>query len=297
MKADVILNDIANAELDAASINTNHASSIVPLSASCACCESLEELMSLCKTASSGKGDLLVLELNGTADPLAIIENFSLLKDSLSFSPMMQICMVDARKWGNRDQLTPIEKRQMEASSLHFLSYTDLASEDDIERVENHIKDQFPQSQRITKERLAKALISCTQKSEENISELNLSTINLGEFCDSDSGHHDEVHLLSHQVKGCQVSLPPKVRNSSMERLLKKLPKEVLRAKALVKVIEQPGSRWLFERVGNEISPSPISVSDITNLSSSLLCIGLDLDALKIKQLVSDEFGYASELL
>ncbi|MGC6435079.1 MAG: GTP-binding protein, partial [Verrucomicrobiales bacterium] len=45
MKADVILNDIANAELDAASINTNHASSIVPLSASCACCESLEELM------------------------------------------------------------------------------------------------------------------------------------------------------------------------------------------------------------------------------------------------------------
>ena len=253
--------------------------------------------MALCKTASSGKGDLLVLELNGTADPLAIIENFSLLKDSLPFSPMMQICMVDARKWGNRDQLTPIEKRQMEASSLHFLSYTDLASEDDITRVENLVKDEFPQSQRITKERLAKALISCTQKSGENISELNLSTINLGEFSDSDSGHHDEVHLLSHQVKGCQVSLPPKVRNSSMERLLKKLPKEVLRAKALVKVIEQPGSRWLFERVGNEISPSPISVSDITNLSSSLLCIGLDLDALKIKQLVSDEFGYASELL
>ena len=297
MKADVILNDIANAELDAASINTNHASSIVPLSASCACCESLEELMALCKTASSGKGDLLVLELNGTADPLAIIENFSLLKDSLPFSPMMQICMVDVRKWGNRDQLTPIEKRQMEASSLHFLSYTDLATEDDITRVENLIEDQFPQSQRITKERLAKALISCTQKSGENISELDLSTINVGECCGSDRGHHDEVHLLSHQVKGCQVSLPPKVRNSSMERLLKKLPKEVLRAKALVKVIEQPGSRWLFERVGNEISPSPISVSDITNLSSSLLCIGLDLDALKIKQLVSDEFGYASELL
>ena len=175
MKADVILNDIANAQLDAASINTNHASSIVPLSASCACCESLEELMALCKTASSGKGDLLVLELNGTADPLAIIENFSLLKDSLSFSPMMQICMVDARKWGNRDQLTPIEKRQMEASSLHFLSYTDLATEDDITRVENLIEDQFPQSQRITKERLSKALVSCTQKSGENISEFDTS--------------------------------------------------------------------------------------------------------------------------
>ena len=253
--------------------------------------------MALCKTASSGKGDLLVLELNGTADPLAIIENFSLLKDSLSFSPMMQICMVDARKWGNRDQLTPIEKRQMEASSLHFLSYTDLASEDDVERVENLLKDQFPQSQRITNERLAKALISCTQKSGENISELDLSTINVGEFCDSHSVHHDEDHLLSHQVKGCQVSLPPKVRNSSIQRLLKKLPKEVLRAKALVKIIEQPGSRWLFERVGNEISPSPISVSDITHLSSSLLCIGLELDASKIKQLVSDEFGYASEVL
>ena len=292
----MILNDIANAQLDAASINTNHASSIVPLSASCACCESLEELMALCKTASSGKGDLLVLELNGTADPLAIIENFSLLKDSLPFSPMMQICMVDVRKWGNRDQLTPIEKRQMEASSLHFLSYTDLATEDDITRVEDLIEDQFPQSQRITKERLSKALVSCTQKSTEKNSELDLSTINVVECCGSDSAHHDEVHLLSHQVKGCQVSLPPKVRNLSMERLLKKLPKEVLRAKALVKINEAPGAKWLFEKAINEIYSSPIPGPDVSHLSSSLLCVGLELNASDIKKIVSDEFGYQAEL-
>ena len=74
--ADVILNDIANAELDAESINAKHAGSIIPLSASCACCESLEELLALCQTASKSEGDLLLLELNGTADPLVLLQNF-----------------------------------------------------------------------------------------------------------------------------------------------------------------------------------------------------------------------------
>ena len=80
--ADVILNDIANAELDAESINAKHAGSIIPLSASCACCESLEELLALCQTASKSEGDLLLLELNGTADPLVLLQNFWLLKDT-----------------------------------------------------------------------------------------------------------------------------------------------------------------------------------------------------------------------
>ncbi|HBM78816.1 MAG TPA: hypothetical protein DD438_11950 [Verrucomicrobiales bacterium] len=48
IKADVILNDIANANIDAASINPDHAASISPLAASCACCESLEDARFLC---------------------------------------------------------------------------------------------------------------------------------------------------------------------------------------------------------------------------------------------------------
>ena len=111
IKADVILNDIANAEIDAASINAKDAASIIPLSASCACCESLEELSHLCKTVSEGDGDLLFIELNGTADPLALIENFLILKDQLPFDPIIPVCLLMS-VIGVRGELTSLEKRR-----------------------------------------------------------------------------------------------------------------------------------------------------------------------------------------
>ena len=291
IKADVILNDIANAELDAASINAEEAASIIPLSATCACCESLDELSNLCKTVSEGDGDLLFIELNGTADPLVLIENFLILKDQLHFDPIIPICLIDVRHWGKREGLTSLEKRQMEASVFHCLSYTVRAEPENTNETQNIISECFPKSREITKDGLAEQLVSLLKNPDDN-----LILGNFHDFSHGEKSHHDEVHLLSHQIQGCQVSLPPKVRRSAIERVLKKLPHGVLRAKALVKIIEAPGAKWLFERANNEINSSPIPGPDVSHLSSSLLCVGLELNASDIKEIVSDEFGYQAEL-
>lgn len=292
--ADVILNDIANAELDAESINAKHAGSIIPLSASCACCESLEELLALCQTASKSEGDLLLLELNGTADPLVLLQNFWLLKDKLPFSSMIQICIIDVRHWGNREKLSPIEKRQMESSTLHFLSHTDQADTETILKVDNIIGNNFPKSRKVSKNQLADALIKSVQTPSKNPNELENLQVTNNEH--SNSNMHDKVHLLSHQVKGIQLSLPSKVRRTAIENVLKKLPDEVLRAKALVKLVEEPGVRWIFEKAGTELSPTPTPVPNITHSSSSLLCVGLELEVKAITKLVIDEFGYHPEI-
>ena len=291
IKADVILNDIANAEIDAASINAEEAASIIPLSATCACCESLEELSHLCKTISEGDGDLLFIELNGTADPMVLIENFLILKDQLHFDTIIPICLIDVRHWGKREGLTSLEKRQMEASVFHCLSYTDRAEPEDTNETRNIISECFPKSREIAKGGLAEQLVTLLKNSDDHSILGNYHDLSLGE-----ESHHDEVHLLSHQIKGCQVSLPPKVKRSAIERVLKKLPKEVLRAKVLVKIIEVPGAKWLFERANNEINSSPIPDPDATHLSSSLLCVGLELNASDIKEIVSDEFGFSAEI-
>jgi len=44
------------------------------------------------------------------------------------------------------------------------------------------------------------------------------------------------------------------------------------------------------------LSPAPISIQSITHLSSSLLCVGLELDVEKIRKIVIDEFGYFPEI-
>ena len=288
IKADVILNDIANANIDAASINPDHAASISPLAASCACCESLEELVSLCRTAAEGKGDLLLIELNGTADPLGLLESFALLREELPFYPMIHTCVIDARHWGKRGALTPLEERQMTGAGLYLLSHEDLVSKTETDTVGAVVRENFPDSRQTDVNQLAEALISVALETTTDgfsVSPEEPQPLPAGRS-------HDHVHLLSHQVRGCEIPLPPKVRRAGIEHLLRNLPGGVLRAKALVKTVEDPGSRWLFERCGREVSPSPVPVPITSSVSSSLLCMGMNLDSAAIRLLVSEEFGY-----
>jgi len=288
LKADVILNDIANANIDAASINPDHAASISPLAASCACCESLEELVTLCRAANDGEGDLLLIELNGTADPLGLMESFALLRKELSFSPMIHVCVIDIRHWGKRGRLTPLEERQMKGAGLYLLSHQDMVAKKGIDAVEAVIRTSFPDSFQTDAGQLADALASITL--ENMVDGVSVSCEQLQP--PASGSRHDHVHLLSHQVRGHEVPLPPKVRRAGIEHLLRNLPGGVLRAKALVKTVEDPGNRWLFERCGREVSPSPIPVPGTPSVSSPLLCMGLDLDLAAIRLLVSEEFGY-----
>ena len=288
IKADVILNDIANASVDAASINPDHAASISPLAASCACCESLEELLSLCRTANEGEGDLLLIELNGTADPLGVLEPFALLRRELSISPMIHACVIDVRHWGKRGELTALEERQMRGAGLYLLSHQDLVTNTEIEAVENVVTDAFPESFQTDASQLADLLVSATLEGAGD----GVSGSREWPHFSAVKCREDHVHLLSHQVRGCEIPLPPKVRRAGIEQLLMNLPDSVLRAKALVKTVEDPGSQWLFERCGREVSPSPLPVPAGTRIPSSLLCMGMNLDSAAIRMLVSEEFGY-----
>jgi G3E family GTPase len=292
--ADVILNDVSNADLDAASIDQGQAASVAALSASCACCESLDELVALCKTAAGSRGDLLLIELNGTADPLVLVETFSLLKEDLLFYPIVQICVIDVRYWGKRGKLNRLERRQMEGAGMYLLSHTNNSGNLDIREVASEINNEYPESLEVTAKQFLDAFLC----------EGRLLYNKAGQLCHGskvawhDAGSSDlnagEVHLLSHQVESCQFSLPSRVRRIAIERLLSKLPIAVLRAKALVKTVEEPGMRWLFQRSGSEVSPSPIPVRGGSTLPASLLCVGWGLDKDEIRGLVIDEFGGAS---
>ena len=140
IKADVILNDISNADIDVATLDPSLLSSVSPLAAGCACCESLEELVQLCRTASSGKGDLLIAELNGTADPLVLLETFTLLENRLSFFPRYQVCVIDARYWGKRDEFQILERRQLETAGFFYISQNNTVQHTDFKVLKKSIK-------------------------------------------------------------------------------------------------------------------------------------------------------------
>lgn len=291
IQVDAILNDYVNAGMEAATMSDSVAH-VVPLESGCACCESLDELVAVCRAALDGRGDLLLLELNGTADPLPVLEAFSLMENDLPFFPRMQVCLIDARHWGTRGDLTALEKRQMETAGYWMLTHSDKVNEDRIKTVTDGVTSLAPHSARITVTGLAKILRIELRGAGENRKWFHQGENPVPDYLSNpDHHHHDEVHQISHRFTGCSLPLPPRVRRHSIEQLIAELPDRIIRVKALVKLVEEPGSRWLFQRTGSEPLQPPVAVPGICHVPASLICIGPGLDEHELKARIDFHFG------
>lgn len=285
--ADVILNDFANAELDAATLSEGVAS-LSPIAASCACCESLDELMELCIAASRSCGDAVLIELNGTADPLALLEAFTLLERQIPFHPRLQVGLVDARHWDARGEFGPLEQRQLETASHWILSHREAPGIDQarLDAVDESVHRVNPHATRLLPRQLAAALIAEIDRP---------TTPDRTESTDHDHDHrHDHAHRLSHQFTGCQIRLSGRLSRQRVTAFLEALPDSVVRAKALVKLTNPPGSRWLFERTGRHPIPEPLEVTEFPNVSAAVVCIGPRLDPGALRELATRHFGAAA---
>ena len=295
---DVILNDFANAEIDTATLQESSATTVSPIAAGCACCESLDELVALCEAAKRSTADLLILELNGTADPLALLESFTLLEERLPFFPRLQVCVIDARHWGRRNNFALLEQRQLETAGFWALTHSEKVSHSRLTEVRSSLAKNAPNSLETNALQILQTLTAHIEGSPNETGTKGKLTVSTGllasdEFKTAGTPRtlSDAPHKLSHHFTGYNARLPLKVRTVSILRLLGRLPEWVLRAKALVKLVEQPGCRWLFERVGTEVVPHPMPIQNIHNSSSSMLCIGPRLDTRALDRLVAREFG------
>lgn len=289
--ADVILNDFENAEIDAATL-PEYAASIAPIAASCACCDSLDELVGLALAAQQGCGDALLVELNGTADPLPLLESFTLLEEKLPFFPRWQAGVVDARHWGGRGDFGPLERRQLETATHWVLSHAESMTARDLRHVAGEVAAVNSHAQRSHAHGIAADLHLACGRSLEKPPATSDHAPSHEDHTHSHSHHtHDPEHALAHRFTGCQVPLPGRYRCEQMIRLLDALPPVVVRAKALVRLRERPGSRWLFGRCGTDPAGEPYEVAGLSKAPASLVCIGPGLDPAAIRELVAMHFG------
>ncbi|MDG1357508.1 MAG: GTP-binding protein, partial [Akkermansiaceae bacterium] len=71
---------------------------------------------------------------------------------------------------------------------------------------------------------------------------------------------------------------PQPIESSRVANWLERLPESVIRAKALISLGEGAEHRYLYERVGQVISPSPISMRAVAKVPCSGIFIGAELD-------------------
>ncbi len=269
---DVILNDFANAEIDAATL-PEHVASVAPISASCACCDSLGELVQLALAAQASRGEALLVELNGTADPLPLLESFTLLEEKLHFFPRWQVAVIHARNWGRRGEFEKLERRQLETATHWVLTHAEALPARELRAVARAVASVNPHAKRSHAHGLARDLESARLLSSASVSP------------NAEAMRQDEVHALSHRFTGCQVALPGRYRERDLIELLDSLPPVVVRAKALVRLRERPRNRWLFGRAMGEPVGEPYEVTGLRKAQASLVCIGPDLDPMEIRTL------------
>jgi len=290
--SDVILNDRENAHIDKATLE-DRAAEVEALTGSCVCCEGFNDLMKVIMKASQSNHDVLLIELNGTADPVPLQQSFTLLESKFCLRPRWQVCVIDARHFRNRKKFNDLESLQLETASHYYISWdVDLTKEEE-RRIERGIQDINSVATRTTALELADALGQAISKNNSHalapkkLERTLNSVFDIGGVSPSKEDHH-ERHKLAHEFTGCQIIIPEPVSEENVVNWLDNLPESVIRAKALLTLKDDVDRLHLFERVGLFTSPNSVSAQRKTERPSSGIFIGPDLDPDKILKITQE---------
>lgn len=284
--ADVLLNDRENASIDRETLK-DRAANVLALTGSCVCCEGYDELVDMILKASKSQHDILLIELNGTADPIPLLESFTLLESKFCLRPRWQVCVIDARHFGKRGNFDDLEKLQLETASHYTISWSSGLNEQEELDLEKAILAINSQATRTTAPLLADALSQAIRNNRHHTftkEKLNPSDYPTGPFVPipPPKTNLHKRHKLAHQFTGCNIIFPKPVEESRVPVWLENLPTSVIRAKALVAHPSEEESRYLYERVGKIVSPSPIPVRVSEKVPCSGIFIGADLNPQEI---------------
>ena len=273
IKPHVIINDFQNARVDATYFK-DIAETVVPINGSCVCCGSFEELIRVLGELKVEKDGIVLLESNGVTDSITLIENLSLRKECEHYTKPLQISIVDTKSWQKRDWHDELELEQISTASFIYLSKTKNSSKTRFNKVFEDVKIKSPHAQIMELEEITNELVEVTRPTA-NATHFKSSTNVNGK---KHAHNHTKYHFNS-----WECSLPSSVIQKSFYRKLKQLPKEVIRAKGIVRIKDLSNQKFIFQKVEDDILVQPVSESH--QIDPLIICIGSNLPIHKLKTL------------
>tara|TARA_A100001037_G_C15143139_1_gene634879 strand:+ start:1676 stop:2716 length:1041 start_codon:yes stop_codon:yes gene_type:complete len=255
----VIINDYANARVDASSLQ-DEGRTVAPINGNCICCDSIIELMNLLMEIPPAQGRVVIIEANGTTDPTTLIEHL-LVNEELRrrFSPLIQVALVDLQRWQKRHWHNELERLQVETASHILFTREQSTSSLRFEEIRRDIHSFNAKAQQIEVQTFAAEIEQLLQKSTSRNESGKDGTSGCGgsshDHTPDHQHHHDHdqpdgQHQLSHAFIGLEIALPEPMSTTHLQRWLNALPKEVLRVKGVVRVTEEPDRWFQFQCVG-----------------------------------------------
>ena len=293
----VVINDYQNAKVDAALLE-GLVESVTPISGSCVCCGSREELIAALENFDHAPKRVLVVETNGTTDSEELIELLSLEPSLNRFTLPIQLSVIDGKRWQKRFWHNALELDQARTASFVFVSRTDEIDAKRAAQLEESFRKTGIANTATAPDELARELETIVREVGA-FATRDIIAHPAGCDCGHDHDHHDhEEHAHdhhdhahgAHHFASLQVDLPEVVTRRSLERFLDALPNEVIRAKGLVRLAESPHEYHVFQKVEQAVQLLPIGTNSRFNNSVSVL-IGPHIPEEKVRAGIVELFA------
>ncbi len=251
----VIINDYQNARVDAELLR-ELADSIIPISGSCVCCGSREELLGALEKFEHAPNRAVVIEMNGTTDSEELIELLSLEPALARFTQPIQLSVIDGQRWQKRFWHNSLELEQARTANFLFVSRWDDIAAKRREKVEESLAHHGLRGDRVAPAGFAveiESVIAAVRSVPTREAAGHPAACDCGHHHDEQHGHshghHDKSAHVAHHFASLQIDLPETVSRHAVTEFLDGLPREVIRVKGLARLSESPDEYHVFQRV------------------------------------------------
>lgn len=284
----VIINDYQNARVDAELLR-ELSDSIVPISGSCVCCGSRDELLGALEKFEHAPDRVLVIETNGTTDSEELIELLSLDPALARFTQPIQLSIIDGQRWQKRFWHNSLELEQARTACFLFVSRWDDIDPKRREKVEESFIHHGLHGARVDPAGFAgkiEAIIAEVRSTPTRQAAVHSAAC--------DCGHHAHTSHASHHFASLQIDLPEIVSRRAVTEFLGGLPREVIRVKGLARLSESPDEYHVFQRV-DDGATQWLPIGQTTRLSHPVVVlIGPGIEAGQIEARAAEIFSGAS---
>jgi G3E family GTPase len=270
LRVRVLLNDLENAEIDAARL-AELTAIVTPLAGECVCCTSLEDLLRAMEAVPDEADTVLLIEANGATETDELLARLSMDHRLARYTLPLQVTVVDAKRWQKRWWHNKLEVSQTVTATHVLLNWTHAVSDGRRGEVERSIAAIAPRATFISAEAFAQTLRTLADDSRDQPTRRRPLPLSAG----APAAPH--VHHTEHPFASALLPLPPMVDRARFTDFVRALPESVIRAKGFVRLQDRPAELFVWNRVdGRKAVSIDQSWPDAVAAPVALL-IGVDL--------------------
>lgn len=278
----VVLNDYQNAGIDAGTLRAL-VKEVTAINGNCVCCDSIHELIGALLAMPPKPNRVVLIEANGTTDPFSLIEHLTAHAELRGkFFPLLQVGVIDGKRWQNRRWHNELESLQAQSASHLVYTRREQVGEERFSRVRSDLEWINPRAVETSPEKFAAELAALAPEPPS-------FTFSPASACPNPSPLREHVphhrsHHLAHAFVAIQMDLPPLVTGAVLYEWLRQIPANVLRIKGIVQMEELPDLHFIFQRTddaGKQPTMFPLTVKPVMPPCVVLIGVRLDEAALR----------------